>query len=163
MEDTTGGTSAEAKRGKSQIVTGTAKKSAKPSRPVTVRCAAADCRNRFVPRRKDALYCSGACRQRKHRAAASTTDIDRAIERARVAYWALVLEKALKLGYPRNKVLSEESQYIDLDGNVYFGPLGKPVRHAGNQGKPPRHLGWHSWGLEAAGPPWCAPPSGPRT
>lgn len=122
----------------------------KASRPVTQPCAT--CRRRFTPARGDARYCSAACRQRAHRARANLDDLDRRIEAARLHYWQLVREKAEAHGVEASRVVTDEAQEVDLDGAVHMH--GQVVGHT-----TPHRAGWAAWGLQAAGPPWSAPPS----
>ena len=123
---------------------------AKVSRNVTaIRCAG--CPRKFKPKRRDAKYCSGACRQRCARARAVLADIDREIEVVRLRYWSLVARKAAGQGVPESTVLTGQAQLVKEDGSVYMGGrlVGKTT--------PPRP-GWTLWGLEAAGPPFSPPP-----
>jgi hypothetical protein len=122
--------------------------STKPSRRVTrgkVKCVA--CGAKFVPVRRDSRYCSGACRQRAHRARATVDDIDRRIHEAKVLYWSLIREKAEATG----KDVGPDPQFVDVNGNVFI--RGKLVGQ-----KAPFRPGWAAWGLEAAGPPFSPPP-----
>jgi hypothetical protein len=132
------------------------------SQKVTAKCVV--CQKKFKPQRRDARYCSPACRQRSHRSRANLEDLDHEIEAARLHYWKLIAQKAHALGRSMADTMADESQYVDLEGNVFQGSIfnrggwrwiGK-VR----QGRAAR-AGFNSWGLEAAGPPWC-PPSGQR-
>lgn len=117
------------------------------------------CGAKFQPRRLDAKYCKPACRQRSHRARAGVSELDREIEETRVHYWKLIAQKAHALGRARLQIVTDESQYVDADGNVFVGGVlgGGGWRLAGRTAQPHRQ-GWSAWGLEAAGPPW-APPS----
>jgi hypothetical protein len=124
----------------------------KPSRAVTRKCSA--CGHRF-PGRKDAQYCSGACRQAAQRARNKTTDYAREIEAARLYYWRLVAEAALSRGVPVSRIVTEQAHYVDADGNVYQGFPGAG-RLVGRT--TPSQPGWAAWGSEAAGPPWDPPP-----
>lgn len=109
------------------------------------------CPRRFVPRRRDAVYCSPACRQRAHRARGDLADIDRRIDEARREYWALVRLKAEALGAPELQVVTEQAVTVTVDGSVFL--RGK---HVGT--KTPSRAGWAAWGLEAGGPPFDPPP-----
>lgn len=131
-----------------------------PSRSVTKRKCVI-CGKRFEAKRRDAKYCSGACRQSSHRARESLDDLDRQIEAARLLYWKLIAEKARALGRVQSQIMTLESQYVDMDGRVWVGGVldGKTWRLAGQT--EPARPGWSGWGLEAAGPPWC-PPMGQR-
>jgi hypothetical protein len=120
----------------------------KPLRAVT-RCVV--CQKRFKASRKDARYCSDACRQRAARSRAQVDDLDRQIHDARVLYWTLVRRKAEALGTSPSQVVTAEAQFVDGDGNVYMH--GRHVGHT-----EPHRPGWAGWGLEAAGPPWSPPP-----
>jgi hypothetical protein len=133
---------------------------AKTSRTVTQRTCST-CRHKFKPKRKDAKYCSAACRQRAHRAREGLDDIDREIEATRLRYWQLIYEKARALGRAPSQIVTAEAQYVDQDGNVWLGGVlgGGPWRQAGKT-TPPRK-GWTGLGAEAAGPPW-APPGPPN-
>jgi len=130
-----------------------------PSRAVTRRTCAG-CGQRFRTGRSDQRYCSGACRQRAHRARAQLDSFDRAIEAARLHYWSLVREKALARGVPQSQVVTDEAHFITEDGDVWtgWGP-GSGGRLVGHT--EPHRPGWAAWGLEAAGPPWSAPPAVP--
>jgi ParB family chromosome partitioning protein len=90
--------------------------------------------------------------------------LDKQIETARLTYWQLIAQKAASLGRTKTEVLSEESQYVDRDGNVWFGGvLGNgPWRRRAGRTEPPR-TGWETSGLEAAGPPWCPPGTSNRS
>lgn len=123
----------------------------KPSRRVTrpkSKCAA--CGAKFLPARRDNRYCSGACRQRAHRARAAVSDIDRRIDEAKALYWSLIREKAEGTGLERSQVVTDEAQFVDKNGYVFVrGELvGK---------KKPHRPGWAAWGLEAAGGPFSPP------
>ena len=129
-----------------------------PSRPVTrpkVRCAA--CERKFVPTRRDSRYCSGACRQRAHRARAGIDDFDRRIDEAKRLYWSLIREKVEATGRSASQVLTDEAQFVDEEGDVFKGWPGGELEFIGKTA--PRRPGWSSWGLEAAGPPF-SPPTG---
>jgi Bacteriophage Lambda NinG protein len=121
--------------------------SRKPLRPVTRKCAT--CERKFQPARGDARYCSGACRQRAHRARARSDSLDREIEATRRRYWELLQERAI--AQQRGQVLSDEAQFVDEEGKVFMhGEMvgrTKPIRP-----------GWSSWGAEAGGAPWAVPP-----
>ncbi|MER9967549.1 hypothetical protein [Mesorhizobium sp. M0060] len=114
-------------------------------------------------KRRDARYCSNACRQRAARAREQFPDLgelDKAIEAARLDYWALIAMKARATGRHEGEVLTDEAVYVDGGGNVFrcgrnMGPNG---RWAGKV-KPSRP-GWDAWGVEAAGPPHNPPPPG---
>jgi hypothetical protein len=122
----------------------------KPLRNVTApRCAI--CHKRFTAKRKDARYCSDACRQRAARSRAKVDDLDRQIHNARVLYWTLISRKAEALDAPMSDVVTGEAQTVDGNGNVFMH--GEHVGHT-----TPHRLGWETWGLEAAGPPWSPPP-----
>lgn len=108
------------------------------------------CGTKFVPTRRDNHYCSGACRQRAHRARKNVSDIDRRIDEAKKRYWSLIREKAEATGATESQVLTDEAQTVDEDGNVFV--RGKLV----GKTKPFRP-GWSSWGLEAAPPPFAPP------
>ena len=88
-------------------------------------------------------------------------DIDQKIEAARLKYWSLIKQKAEGLGITKSEVLTGQAQFVDEKGNVYMG--AKPGQMANHNSKlvgktaPPR-AGWCAWGLEAAGPPFSAPP-----
>ncbi len=125
---------------------------AKPSRTVT-RKSCVTCQRKFTPDRADQRHCSNACRARAHRARARLDDLDREIEEARRHYWGLIRRKAEALDASESQVLSAEAQYVDGNGNVYMGPDRTHVGHT-----EPHRLGWETWGLEAAGPPWSPPP-----
>lgn len=135
--------------------------SANPLRNVT--CAT--CRKKFRPARRDQRYCSAACRQRAHRARAQVSDLDRAVEAARRAYWSAVAEKAKADGVSMSRVVTAQAQFVDAAGNVFVGGptggLGPGARHVGHTR--PVRPGWASWGLEAAGAPWSPPPRGERS
>jgi hypothetical protein len=129
---------------------GTMTLAARPSRAVTQRCQG--CERRFAPSRRDARYCSGACRQRAHRARADVHDIDRQIDEAKARYWRLIRRKAEALSVHVSRIVTDEAQFVDPEGNVYVrGKLAGAVR--------PNRPGWAAWGLEAAGPPF-SPPTG---
>lgn len=123
-----------------------------PSRTVTLRTKCATCGGKFTPRRADARYCGGACRQRVARARAKLSEIDREIEKARLRYWTLVREKAVALGVEPSHIVTAEAPTVDVDGSVYLH--GEHVGHV-----EPHRPGWAAWGLEAAGPPWTPPPA----
>ena len=130
-----------------------------PSRAVTRRTCAG-CQQRFRTGRSDQRYCSGACRQRAHRARAKLDDYAREIEAARLHYWTLIYEKAVAAGADVSQVVTDESQFITEDGEVWtgWGP-GRGGRLVGHT--EPHRPGWAAWGLEAAGPPWSPPMSDP--
>lgn len=133
----------------------------KPSRPVTRRPCVA-CAQPFTARRKDARYCSGRCRQRGARARAAGDELAVQIEAARRYYWALVRRAAEARAVSVSQVVTEQSQFVDEQGNVYMGGkggIGEGAQLVGHV--EPHRPGWASWGLEAAGPPFSAPPSGP--
>ena len=134
---------------------------AKPSRPVT-RTSCVTCQQKFKPGRADQRYCSNACRARAHRARARLDDLDREIKEARRHYWGLIRRKAEALGTSESGVLTAEAQFVDEDGNVYMGGAnGDPLSGGTLVGHTePHRLGWQTWGLEAAGPPWSPPPEG---
>jgi DNA-directed RNA polymerase subunit RPC12/RpoP len=141
--------------------TSTTTRNGKPHalRNVTHKCAV--CGRKFPPRRSDAKYCGTACRQHAHRARQNLDDLDRAIEQARLLYWRLIAEKARALGRGPCEILTAEAQYVDGDGKVWVGGVldGTPWRRLAGHTKSPR-AGWSTWGLEAAGPPWCPPSRG---
>jgi hypothetical protein len=132
--------------------------SPKPSRPVTRKCAI--CRASFTAKRRDARYCSGKCRQRATRARQASDDINREIEAARRYYWALVRLAAEARGVGVSQILTEQSQSVDAQGNVFMGGrlggLGPGAKLVGRV--TPHRPGWTAWGLEAAGPPFSPPP-----
>jgi hypothetical protein len=133
--------------------------SPKPSRPVTRRRCVI-CREHFTARRRDARYCSGKCRQRANRARQVSDDLDREIEVARRYYWALVRLAAESRGVGMSQILTEQSQTVDAQGNVFMGGrmggMGPGARLVGHT--TPARPGWTAWGLEAAGPPFSPPP-----
>ena len=57
-------------------------------------------------------------------------------------------------------VVTLEAQLVDEDGNVFMhaeeGDELRPRKHVGTI--TPHRPGWSAWGLEAAGPPFSAPP-----
>jgi hypothetical protein len=108
------------------------------------------CGTKFVPSRRDNRHCSGACRQRAHRARAHVDDIDRRIDEAKALYWSLIREKAEATGQGVSQVVTDEAQLVDTAGNVFV--RGKRVGV-----KTPHRPGWGAWGLEAAGPPYSPP------
>ncbi len=108
------------------------------------------CGKRFKATRKDARYCTGACRQRASRARNASDDLDREIDAAKAHYWKLIREQAEAKGAPVSQILTEQAQLVTADGNVYI--RGKHVGHAN-----PHRPGWAGWGLEAAGPPFSPP------
>jgi hypothetical protein len=122
--------------------------SGKPSRTVTNRTCVV-CERKFTPSRRDAAYCSAACRQRAARSRAEIEDIDERITQARRLYWSLIRQKAEALRKSMSQVVTGESQTVDAEGNVFMH--GKLVGKV--QGRP----GWTSWGIEAAGPPFSIP------
>jgi hypothetical protein len=128
----------------------------KPSRTVTRKCLSCD--RSFRPARRDACYCSAACRQKAHRARSATDDLDLEIEATRLRYWDLVYEKARALGRRPSEQNTLESQYVDLQGFVWMLAPDGTRRLAGKL--TPQRDGWESWGLEAAGPPWAPPTCG---
>jgi hypothetical protein len=126
------------------------------SKRKSVRCCV--CSKRFNPGRRDARYCSPACRQQAHRARAQQDDLRREIEATRRRYWQLVN----LLHAHDGKVASHLSQVVDTDGNV-FAYDGNPKAFMGcgqwvGQIEPSR-AGFTGWGLEAAGPPFSPPPA----
>ena len=123
-----------------------------PLRTVTPNQKCRTCGRRFKPTRSDTRYCSGACRQRAARARSKLDELDRDIEVTRLRYWALIDEKAIALGASESQVVTDESQHVDQDGNVYMH--GRLVAHT-----EPDRPGWAAWGLEAAGAPWSPPPA----
>lgn len=134
--------------------------SPKPSRAVTrQRCVL--CGDRFTARRRDARYCSGKCRQRAARARVAAGELAQEIEATRRRYWELVRLAAEARGVDMSRVVTEQAQSVDEQGNVYMGGpmggLGAGARLVGHT-TPPRP-GWSTWGLEAAGPPFCPPPT----
>jgi ribosomal protein S27AE len=123
----------------------------KPSQRVTrgkVSCAA--CGSKFVPARHDNRYCSGACRQRAHRARAGLEDIDRRIDEAKALYWSLVAEKAEAIGRSMSQVVTDEAQFVDAAGHVF-------VRGEFVGEQRPHRPGWAAWGLEVASAPFVPP------
>lgn len=130
---------------------------AEPSRTVTRRRCVA-CELSFNLRRKDARYCSAACRQSAARARAGRDSLSREIDEAKARYWALVLQQAQARVVAESDVMTEQAQFVDSDGRVYIG--GKLV---GRRGRDPDcrcshcRLGWATWGLEAAGAPFASP------
>lgn len=73
-------------------------------------------------------------------------------------YWALIARKAEARGVEVSRILTDEAQYVDLDGNVWAGFPGAPgARLLGHTSR--CRDGWAGWGLETAGPPWIPPPS----
>lgn len=131
----------------------------KPSRAVTHSRTCLGCLVRFKPPRRNARYCSPACRQRGHRARAGVkvSDLDREIEAARLRYWCLLAEKARAQGIDISGALTQVAVYVDIDGNVYEGFPGQSGRYLGRT--TPHRPGWAAWGLEAAAPPWRPPPA----
>ena len=133
------------------------------SRNVTRR-KCATCSSSFRPKRRDAKYCSASCRQRAHRARSRPGEPEREIEDARQLYWRLVAEYAMARGASQEKILIEQSQRVDGEGNVYMGCEDGGM---GGMGPKARLVGkvtssrpsWTGWGLEAAGPPYSPPPS----
>ena len=123
--------------------------SEKTSRAVT-RAKCVVCEKKFKATRKDARYCSAACRQRAARARAGQDDLAREIDAAKAHYWALVRKEAEARGRSVSQVVTEQAQYVDVDGSVYIG--GRLVGHT-----TPHRPGWAAWGLEAAGPPFSPP------
>ena len=117
-----------------------------------MRCIA--CAKGFRPRRKDNRYCSGACRQRARRARRELGNLDQQIEEARHRYWALIQMKAEATGGNRSRIVTDEAQLVDEEGNVFM--KGK---HVGKVKPDPHREGWSMWGIEAAGPPFSAPPA----
>jgi hypothetical protein len=110
------------------------------------------CEARFRSTRQDARYCSAACRQRAHRLRSDDVQLLlQKIDACRRLYWELVLELGATLGLGQSEVMSNYlSQYVDEEGYVYQRgePIGKIIKS---------RPGWASWGLEAAGPPFCPP------
>lgn len=132
--------------------------SRKTQRSVT-RKTCPGCDAKFPPRRADQKFCGSACRQRAHRARLALSELDREIEATRLRYWELIYEKARGLGRGPSRVVTEsESQYVDMDGNVWIGGV---LGHGGGWRLAGRATavreGWTSWGNEAAGPPWAPP------
>nr|MBA2600732.1 hypothetical protein [Actinomycetota bacterium] len=122
----------------------------KPSQSVTrtkVRCAG--CGTKFVQSRRDNRYCSGACRQRAHRARGGVSDIDRRLDEAKALYWDLIREKVEATGRTESQVLTDEAQWV-IDSNVYV--RGELVGQA-----QPFRPNWDTWGLEAAPAPFAPP------
>jgi hypothetical protein len=129
----------------------------KPSRTVT-RAKCVTCGKSFVSSRADARYCSGRCRQRANRARQTALDIDRAIDEARRLYWSLIRRKAEAQGRTVGAVLTDEAVTV-RDGYVYKGGIGSgECIGTTTEG----HPGWDGWGIEAAGPPFNPPPTGPQ-
>jgi hypothetical protein len=131
-----------------------------PLRPVTIKRPCRSCEKKFNPARRDAKYCSDACRQRAHRARASMPDLDRQIEQARLLYWNLIAQKARALGRSPSQVVTGESLYVDREGYVWTGGVltGAPWRCVGYIDS--ARKGWTVWGSDAAGPPWSPPGPG---
>ena len=119
-----------------------------PSRAITRKCST--CERKFRPSRRDAIYCSAACRQRAHRSRADIEDIDRRIAEARHEYWRLVKLKAEGLGISESHVVTDEAVTVTPDGRVYR--RGEQVGT-----KAPWRSGWTTWGLEAGAPPFDPP------
>jgi hypothetical protein len=144
-------------------VTNSNGKPRKPSRAVKSRQCPV-CASKFRPHRRDALYCSGTCRQRALRARNQSEgcDLDGEIEAARLRYWGLVKLKAESTSVSVSQVMTAQSQFVDADGNVYMGGgkmggIGEGRRLVGKVAD--QRPGWHAWGLEAAGAPFV-PPTG---
>ncbi|MDQ6875797.1 MAG: hypothetical protein M3042_12140 [Actinomycetota bacterium] len=112
------------------------------------------CERKFTATRKDARYCSGACRQRASRARASQDDLTREIEAARLHYWALIRQQAEARGM--SHVETAQARFVAANGDVRIGFDGPVVGRT-----TPFRRGWAAWGLEAAGPPFCPPPGRP--
>ena len=136
----------------------------KPSRAVTrVKCVV--CEKKFKASRRDTKYCTSACRQRAARARASISDIDREIAAARLAYWSAIRRKAESEGVTKSQVVTAQAQFVGENGDVYMGGgamggMGEGRRLVGRSTA--NRPGWAAWGLEAAGPPFSAPPVGGR-
>jgi hypothetical protein len=109
------------------------------------------CERRFTPARRDARYCSPACRQRAHRGRSQQDDLHREIEATRRRYWQLVAQLNAHDG---DQAVTNLSQLVTENGDVYMH--GKLVGQT-----TPHRPGWAAWGLEAAGPPFMPPPAGP--
>jgi hypothetical protein len=126
----------------------------KPSRAVTRKlCALAGCEARFTATRKDARYCSPACRQAALRARAKQDDLERLarqIEETKALYWQLVQQYAEARGISMAGVNSEMAQTVTADGEIWIrGKLAGWCK--------PHRPGWTAWGLEAAPPPFMPP------
>lgn len=121
----------------------------KPSRAVTrSRCVV--CNRSFTAKRRDARYCAGKCRQSASRARTSGHEWQVEIDRLRRAYWDAVRKAAEARGVRVGQILTDQSQTVDPDGNVFIRD-----KFVGTT-RPPRS-GWTSAGLEAAGPPFSPP------
>jgi hypothetical protein len=132
-----------------------------PSRAVTRRKCVV-CGSKFKASRRDAAYCSSACRQKAARSRSGVDEIDREIDEARRVYWALIRRKAEAEGKSESQILTVQSQFVDEHGNVYMGGgkmggMGADAQLVGRV--TPNRPGWSSWGLEAAGPPFSPPGS----
>ncbi len=112
----------------------------------------AECGESFRTRRADARFCSGACRQRTHRLRSNDVHgLLQQVDATRRQYWILVDQLRATLGWSKTSVLSELlAQFVDGQGRIYL--RGQLI----GQGQLTRP-GWTSWGLEAAGPPFCPP------
>lgn len=138
---------------------------AKPSRTVTAKCVV--CARRFKPARIDAKYCKDACRQFAQRRRDRQPDYALEIEKARMHYWSLMYDEAIRRGVSKSELLSDQTQIVDLNGDVWMGAFpGKPgARWVGNTGCGPHRPGFVGMGAECAPPPWRVPPfvpPGPR-
>ena len=134
----------------------------KESRTVTRKLCCV-CNKSFRARRADVRYCSGRCRQRANRARQGSEDIDQEIEAARLHYWDLLRRKEVSKGGHASQVVTLEAQLVDEDGNVFMHAEEDDVfrpRKLVATGHPVQHPGFAAWGLEAAGPPFSAPPHG---
>jgi hypothetical protein len=108
------------------------------------------CGSKFPPARGDARYCSGACRQRAHRARAGAEDIDCRIDEAKALYWSLLREKAEATGRSMSQVVTDEAQLVGAAGHVF-------VRGEFVEKQRPHPPGWAAWGLEVASTPFVPP------
>src|SRR5262245_25840363 len=99
-------------------ITASDRKGRKPSRSVTRTCS---CGQKFRPKRRDAKFCSGRCRQRAVRAGRLVSNIDAEIEHHRLAYWAAIKRKAEANRISVAEVLTGESQRVEPDGRVFMG------------------------------------------
>jgi hypothetical protein len=115
------------------------------------------CGRKFTATRRDASYCSGACRQRATRARKQAPTLQLQIDEARQTYWNLIRQKAEAEGKSKSQILTAQSQFVDEHGNVYMlgdddmGGVGANRKLVGRVLPRP---GWASWGLEAGGPPF---------
>ena len=121
----------------------------KPSRRVTRRRCVV-CNKSFIIKRRDARYCSGACRQQASRSRAGGHEWQQKLDRLRREYWDTVRQAAEARGVTVGQINTEQSQLVDENGNVFirgeFVGTTKPVRP-----------GWSASGLDAAGPPFSPP------